>query len=55
MGVYPQVTLAEAHERRDEAKKLLVNGIDPSAVKRARKSAQQERGTNSFEAVAEKW
>ncbi|MDR2450840.1 MAG: integrase arm-type DNA-binding domain-containing protein [Candidatus Accumulibacter sp.] len=55
MGVYPQVTLAEARERRDKARKLLANGIDPSAAKKAHKLARQERAANTFEIVAEKW
>jgi integrase len=54
-GKYPAVSLKEARERRDEAKKLLANGADPSAVKKAQKFARQERSANTFEAVAEKW
>lgn len=33
IGVYPAVSLADARQRRDEAKKLLASGIDPSAKK----------------------
>ena len=33
-GVWPTVTLAEARTRRDEAKKLLAQGIDPKAVQK---------------------
>lgn len=55
MGVYPTVTLAEARKRRDEARKLLANGIDPSEHKKAQKSAGQERVANSFEAIAREW
>ncbi len=32
-GVYPTITLADARSKRDDAKKLLVNGVDPSAFK----------------------
>ncbi|POE07367.1 recombinase [Pectobacterium odoriferum] len=35
IGVYPAVSLADARQRRDEAKKLLAAGIDPSAKKQA--------------------
>ena len=55
MGVYPTVTLAEARERRELARKLLANGVDPSEQKKAQKSASQERSANSFEAIAREW
>lgn len=51
MGVYPAVSLAEARRRRDEARRLLAQGIDPSAQRRAAKEAQAD----SFEAVAREW
>jgi len=40
LGVYPEVSLAQARERRDDARKLLANGCDPGAIK---KEAQQQR------------
>jgi integrase len=55
LGAYPDVSLKEARERRDEARKLLANGADPGAVKKAQKTARQERAANSFEAVAREW
>jgi hypothetical protein len=55
MGVYPQVTLAEARERRDEARKLLTNGVDPGVARKARKTADKDRSANSFETVAREW
>ena len=55
LGVYPDVTLARAREKRDEAKKLLADGIDPGELKRATKTQNAERATNSFEAVAREW
>jgi integrase len=54
-GAYPDVSLKEARERRDEARKHLANGADPGAVKKAQKAAVLERAANSFEAVAKKW
>ncbi len=51
VGVYPDVTLAQARERRDQARALLADGTDPSAAKQARKAATE----NSFEAVAREW
>jgi len=54
-GVYPDVSLANARDRRDEARKLLANGVDPGAVKQASKRAVQVAAENSFEAVAREW
>ena len=51
LGVYPDVTLAQARERRDQARALLANNLDPSAIKKARKIAAED----SFEAVAREW
>jgi len=48
LGVYPDVTLKEARDRRDAARKLLSNGVDPSENRKALRSAQSERATNSF-------
>jgi hypothetical protein len=55
LGVYPDVSLKEARERRDEARKLLANGIDPSEHCHAKKAANEERAANSFEVVAREW
>jgi integrase len=54
-GAYPDVSLKEARERRDEARKLLANGTDPGAVKKAQKAAGLERAASTFEAVAGRW
>ncbi len=55
LGVYPEVRLAEARERRDQARKTLANGIDPSTAKRLSKQAVTLAHENSFEAVAREW
>lgn len=55
LGVYPDVGLKEARERRDEARKLLADGVDPSDNRKAAKSAKVERAANSFEVVAREW
>ncbi|MCL1824375.1 MAG: integrase arm-type DNA-binding domain-containing protein [Betaproteobacteria bacterium] len=54
-GAYPAVSLKDARERRDEAKKMLANGKDPGAVKQASKAAIKEASINTFEAVAREW
>jgi integrase len=55
LGVYPEVGLKDAREKRDAARKLLADGIDPAAVKKARKAAAVAEATSSFEAVAREW
>nr|3JU0_A Chain A, Phage integrase [Pectobacterium atrosepticum] len=47
LGVYPAVSLADARQRRDEAKKLLAAGIDPSAKKQADNKTIQEKRNNT--------
>lgn len=51
LGQYPDVTLALARQKRDEARQLLARGIDPSAQKKALKSASE----GTFEAVFSEW
>lgn len=55
LGVYPEITLAEARDRRTEARKLLSNGVDPSINRKIMKAARADAGENSFEAVAREW
>ncbi|AKQ56396.1 phage-related integrase [Bordetella hinzii] len=55
LGVYPTVSLKEARQRRDEARRMVANGIDPSAARKAHKAARAGRASNSFETVAREW
>jgi integrase len=55
VGVYPDVSLKDARERRDAARKQLADGIDPGEHRKASKAARAERGANSFEVVAREW
>ncbi|MBN3779814.1 integrase arm-type DNA-binding domain-containing protein [Burkholderia sp. Ac-20345] len=55
LGVYPEVTLATARRKRDEAREKLAAGIDPGAAKKAEKRTQRLSAENSFEAVAREW
>jgi hypothetical protein len=52
LGVYPEVSLKDARERRDEARKLLAAVVDPSENRKAQKSARVEMAASSFEVVA---
>lgn len=55
LGTYPDVSLKDARGRRDAARKLLADGIDPGENRKAVKAAKVERAANSFEAVAREW
>lgn len=55
MGVYPEVSLKDARERRDTARKQLANDIDPGESRKAVKAARQERAANSFEVICREW
>jgi len=55
LGVYPEVTLAAARRKRDEARERLAAGIDPSEAKKAEKRTVRLNAENSFEAVAREW
>lgn len=54
-GVYPEVSLAEAREARDAARKQIAQGTDPSEVRQAAKAARRTAAENTFEAVAKEW
>ena len=55
LGIYPEVSLKLARRRRDDARKLLARGIDPSAYRKAQKQAKRQSDRDSFEAVARGW
>ena len=55
LGVYPTVGLEDARNRRDDARRLLANHIDPSAERRIQRASRVERAANGFETVAREW
>ena len=55
LGVYPDVSLKDARQRRDDARKLLADGVDPGENRKAVKAAKTERAGNSFEVIAREW
>jgi integrase len=55
LGVYPDVGLKDARARRDSARRLLSEGVDPSANRKAQRSTSSEHAANSFEVVAREW
>jgi integrase len=55
LGVYPDVGLKDARNKRDAARKLLANDIDPGENRKVQAAAKVERASNSFEAIAREW
>jgi integrase len=51
LGVYPDVSLKLARDRREKARQLIAEGIDPNAKKQAEKAARSD----TFEAIAREW
>lgn len=54
LGKYPEVSLTDARGRRDEACKLIANGVDPGENKKAVK-VEEEKEAITFEMVARDW
>ena len=55
LGVYPEVTLADARERRAQARKVLAAGNDPGEAKKEAKRLATFKNANTFEVVAREW
>jgi integrase len=54
LGPYPEISLAAARQRRDEARRQVAHGIDPGAVRKAQKQAEAKE-TETFEVIAREW
>ncbi len=55
IGVYPDISLADARLKREEARKIVALGGDPSEEKKAEKLAQKANVENTFKAIALEW
>jgi integrase len=53
-GSYPEISLQDARKKREEARRLLANNVDPDAVRKAQKQAITKE-IDTFEAVAHEW
>ena len=51
LGAWPEVSLGQARKRRDEARALIADGIDPSA----QRQADKRESSQTFEAIAREW
>lgn len=55
LGVYPEVSLREARAKRDEARRVIAEGIDPGLVRKQSKVASRLVSENSLEVLAREW
>lgn len=55
LGVYPEISLKDARERRTDARKLLANGVDPGEYRKTTKAVNNEMASNTFEIIAREW
>ncbi|MCX5834859.1 MAG: integrase arm-type DNA-binding domain-containing protein [Deltaproteobacteria bacterium] len=53
-GSYPEISLQDARQKREDARRLLANDVDPDAVRKAQKQAKTEK-TETFEVIAREW
>lgn len=54
-GVYPDVSLKQARDLRDEARRLLAQDLDPSSTHGVRRRAKAASGRGTLEAIARDW
>ncbi|MHC5149336.1 Arm DNA-binding domain-containing protein [Stenotrophomonas rhizophila] len=55
MGIYPEVSLAKAREAREDARRLLASGVDPSEHRKAATASRAVADGESFEVIAREW
>ncbi|MDM0004432.1 integrase arm-type DNA-binding domain-containing protein [Variovorax sp. J22G73] len=55
LGIYPEVSLAKARQRREKAREQLADGINPSKANREEKQARADAAKNDFASVASAW
>jgi integrase len=55
LGSYPEVSLKEAREKRDQARSQMANGLDPGQLRQLEKQQKLYDSTNSFSAIANEW
>ena len=54
-GSYPEISLLDAREKRDAARKQVANGVDPGEIRKAQKEVKIASADNAFEVVAREW
>lgn len=54
LGSYPEISLAEARQRREDARNLVANEVDPGEIKKAQQAAESAQA-DTFEVIAREW
>lgn len=55
LGTYEHVSLADARQKRDESRRLVASGMNPSTLRKEQKAAKSLSATNTFEALSREW
>jgi integrase len=55
LGTYPEISLAIARQRRDDARELVANGVNPSVDRRQKKASERESAERTYGAIAKQW
>lgn len=55
LGTYPEISLNDARQKRDKAKKLVAAGINPSDVRKREKQERKTEAGNTFETITREW
>lgn len=55
LGVYPDVSVLDARERREKARRLLADGVDPGEHRKSTKTMRIGLAANTFEAIGREW
>jgi integrase len=55
LGTYPEISLKDARELRDQARTLVAKGVDPRSTRREEKRAASSSAVKTFEVVANEW
>ena len=55
LGTYEHISLADARQRRDESRRLVASGVNPSTLRKEQKAAKTLSATNTFEAITRQW
>lgn len=55
LGIYPVITLNEAREKRDNARKLVANGVDPSEARKEERNKVSGQSENTFKKITLEW
>ena len=55
LGIYPDISLEMARQRREEARKLVAQGVDPGKMRKAQEKQLRNKAANTFEVIANEW